>query len=144
MKAENVIIRLQVSLVEGTFRNQSRKKEVLIGLWVQIGEQAHISREAHPEPSHPGLPPWPTLSLYQASHEDGPPPLDDWPSLQARMGSAPLLELIDFDLCHYEGEPYHLPGGGPGAPRFWGTVDYLAPEVLEKGVAGYSPASDRW
>jgi serine/threonine protein kinase len=29
-------------------------------------------------------------------------------------------------------------------PWFWGTVEYVAPEIIEKGLAGYAFASDWW
>ena len=35
-------------------------------------------------------------------------------------------------------------GAAPSPPRFWGTLEYVAPEVVQQGAAGYSPASDWW
>lgn len=34
-------------------------------------------------------------------------------------------------------------GAGPGA-SFWGTLEYVAPEVVQFGSAAYSPAADWW
>jgi serine/threonine protein kinase len=34
-------------------------------------------------------------------------------------------------------------GAGEGA-SFWGTLEYVAPEVVQFGAAAYSPAADWW
>eukprot|EP00798_Chlamydomonas_sp_ICE-L_P030154 gene30154-35134_t len=61
------------------------------------------------------------------------------------------IVLFDFDLCVLlssgasGGEA--VAGRGTGTeeqPWFWGTDDYVAPEVIEQGREGYSPASDWW
>lgn len=57
--------------------------------------------------------------------------------------------LVDLDLCHTMEEVEALqvlqalaPAGR--LPRFWGTEEYVCPEVLQAGAAAYSPASDWW
>lgn len=35
-------------------------------------------------------------------------------------------------------------GGSAAGPSFWGTLEYVAPEVALQGTAAYSPASDWW
>lgn len=78
--------------------------------------------------------------------------------------------LCDFDLVHTIGEVAEEERGragnaaqpGPSCasasppssttvesapepePRFWGTEEYVAPEVLQGGAGAYSPASDWW
>lgn len=37
----------------------------------------------------------------------------------------------------------HAAGAGDGA-SFWGTLEYVAPEVIQFGSAAYSPAADWW
>lgn len=34
--------------------------------------------------------------------------------------------------------------GGSEAANFWGTLEYVAPEVVQFGSAAYSPAADWW
>ena len=89
------------------------------------------------------------------------------PNCLLKGGQAHLnICLLDFDLCHVLASTPEAVDGhsvppelGPSlqaqapapvdaspmpGPRFWGTADYVAPEVIERGVDGYSPASDWW
>lgn len=58
------------------------------------------------------------------------------------------IMLCDMDLAHTQTEIDHIreleaAGAGDGA-SFWGTLEYVAPEVIQWGAAAYSPAADWW
>eukprot|EP00879_Flechtneria_rotunda_P002728 GHRR01002934.1.p1 GENE.GHRR01002934.1~~GHRR01002934.1.p1 ORF type:complete len:346 (+),score=83.38 GHRR01002934.1:487-1524(+) len=57
--------------------------------------------------------------------------------------------LCDMDLAHTMGEidmfaELDAVSGNAGSPIFWGTLEYVAPEVAVHGAGAYSPSSDWW
>jgi len=73
------------------------------------------------------------------------------------------LVLVDFGLCCVEEEAtvttsasellfaaerefrqQNSKAEADEGPRFWGTIEYTAPEVLDGGAAAFSPQSDFW
>mmetsp|Transcript_29087 Transcript_29087/g.53456 ORF Transcript_29087/g.53456 Transcript_29087/m.53456 type:complete len:339 (-) Transcript_29087:388-1404(-) len=66
--------------------------------------------------------------------------------------SSGKAHLIDFDLCHSieEIQAYHQQAESSNGKcddynrAFWGTDEYIAPEILQQGRLGYSTLSDWW
>mmetsp|Transcript_20996 Transcript_20996/g.62826 ORF Transcript_20996/g.62826 Transcript_20996/m.62826 type:complete len:236 (-) Transcript_20996:3-710(-) len=69
------------------------------------------------------------------------------------------IKLFDYDLCrstskrsfanssgdtHSQHAEHEKSGSQEQRHFFWGTLDYVAPEVIERGYEGYSDASDWW